>query len=1172
MGNWSRKLATLTLSASLVGTAFLPVQSTVSAATTALSAGSNYAQQLLASKADSLKDKIGNKDEVAPYSQDTLVVKYQKPLTATDHKKAGTTLVQGISALNYEIVKLNKKTTLQQAIKAYQSNQKVVSVSPSANFVTLSTNDPKVDKQYHIAQLNIEKAQKLAGNKSIKVAVIDTGIYASHPDLSGQLLPGYNMSDSMSQPYPEDHGTHVAGIIAAKKNNGIGGYGINPNAKILPIDVFSRDVGATDYAIAEAILYAVKNGAKVINMSLGSNVPSPLIEDAIKVAIQKKVTVVAAAGNDGSDILSYPAAIEGVISVGSTNKDKQLSYYSSYGSSVDVVAPGEDIYSTLYDYERKTSFRNMSGTSMASPVVAGVASLLLSKYPTLSPEQVEYILEHTATDLGAKGFDQKYANGLVNPVVALSFDPKKIPASVTNPSTEKDILAAAAEIQVADTYQYDGKITKANEIQWKKLDVKKGEYIQTTLSGAEQFDYQLKLNLYSTDGKQEYTVNAVPAGKTEGKLLKIPFDGTLAIGVKDTNGSYDDSSRALSKYTLSIQKLAELKDDGNTLSALTNIDKLPYASAENGLTFTGDEGDEDYFKVKVDDPQVLQVAATAVPGVDTSIFVYPADMMIPPALPADGGTGAELPPGITLPAPEPIFVGNNKAVSEGETLSFEAVPGMEYVIEITNKIIPYYIGYGDGNMNTSNLLTEPSAIPYQVTVKGRTTLDDEDGLPMMSAIPEQLLQEGKIDISTYKKQKIETKAQDPEDNNNESMRQQIEMIRGNARPYEIGGKGEGFLQSFSDEDWFSLTPTSNSILELKLDQLTDVPLVEVYRVGEYEEEDGTKYPALDQVASNTDILSLLSLTNEMKPFLYAGLKKGEEYYIKVSSNLMSLSIDDYSFTTKVLIDNPQDKYEDNDLVAKDLPSSAITANVAMPFDTDSYYYKAKATGIVGVSLERAALDKALAAKYPKELQQNLYLLAIVTEDTDRDRVVDENEADKSSLIYHGIDYGSTSGSFQAKSGKSYIITMMGLTENLDPITLNPYKLTVKPANAKDEDAKSVVKNNKPSKPLSLKKSSSRSYTASGYFNTGVPNGDKDWYKLSLSKTTKGKISFTHSSEIDGVIYLYDKDGKLLERVNYYPEGDSETLYFNLKKGTYYIRVQDSRGNASMNAYKLNVSW
>ena len=123
---------------------------------------------------------------------------------------------------------------------AYQKLGHVVSVTPSIQYKTFTTQDPKSSQQYFIKQLNLEKSQALAGNTPITVAVIDQGVDTKHPDLKGRLLPSYNAVNPMNQGSPDFHGTHVAGIIAANKNNGIGGYGVNPNAKILPIDVFDR--------------------------------------------------------------------------------------------------------------------------------------------------------------------------------------------------------------------------------------------------------------------------------------------------------------------------------------------------------------------------------------------------------------------------------------------------------------------------------------------------------------------------------------------------------------------------------------------------------------------------------------------------------------------------------------------------------------------------------------------------------------------------------------------------------------------------------------------------------------------------------------------------------------------------------------------------------------------
>ena len=331
---------------------------------------------------------------------------------------------------------------------AYQKLGHVVSVTPSIQYKTFNTQDPKSNQQYYLKQLNLEKSQSLAGKTPVTVAVIDQGVDTKHPDLKGRLLPGYNAVNPMNQGSPDFHGTHVTGIIAANKNNAIGGYGVNPNAKILPIDVFDRQFFATDYTIAQGILYAVEKGAKVINMSLGGPIKSPIIEEAVNKALEKNIVIVAAAGNTGDATPSYPAAYEGVISVGSTNEEKKLSNFSSFGPSIDVVAPGEDIYSTIYDYEKKSTFMSLDGTSMASPMVAGIASLLLSKYPQLTPTQVEYILEHSAQDLGAEGYDTKYGNGLVDPVKALQYKIKKLPSLTKTQWNEKEIKAHARKVEI----------------------------------------------------------------------------------------------------------------------------------------------------------------------------------------------------------------------------------------------------------------------------------------------------------------------------------------------------------------------------------------------------------------------------------------------------------------------------------------------------------------------------------------------------------------------------------------------------------------------------------------------------------------------------------------------------------------------------------------------------
>jgi type VII secretion-associated serine protease mycosin len=1098
-------------------------------------------------------------------SDDTLVIKFKKPLTQAEHRIAGGTLIKQFTDLNYAVVKVKDKKNLHKTIKKYQDFSQVVSVNPSAFYKPLSLKDPKTSEQYQINLLQLEKAQQLAGKHQVTVAVIDQGVDGNHPDLKGRLLPGYNAVNPMNQGSPDFHGTHVAGIIAANKNNGAGGYGVNPSAKILPIDVFDRDWGATDYAIAQGILYAVEKGAKVINMSLGGPMPSPLIEEALKKAAEKNVVVVAAAGNSGDNSLSYPAAYEGVISVGSINHEKKLSDYSTYGTSVDIVAPGEEVYSTIYEYEKKSSYRKLSGTSMSSPMVAGVASLLLSKYPNLTPLQVEYILEHTAEDLGDKGFDIKYGNGMVNPVAALQFDLTKLPAISKGTWTEKEILENAKVVSLTEKVELKGSITKPFEEHWYKAEVQKGELVQFILEGAPQYDYKLMVHLYSPNGKTILDINKVREGKTEGKLFEAPFAGTLAFGVKDVNGSFDDSGRALSKYKLSVIKGSERPKDETSIQNPLKIE-LPYTSNES-FTLVGNDVDDDFYKFSVKESQVIKIDLSALPGVDTSIAVYMADQLFPPD---DAGLSEEekkamLEKMLSGKNPiEPAYYSNKAGKSEGERLTFMAMPQMEYLIKISNKVENYF-GMYDFFMNFGMLeeeqVPESSLVPYQLKIEGKTLPPDEDMFPLV--MKEQA--EGKqLD---QQRQAIEgtTKSEEEID--------YLEMIKNGSRPYEIGNEAGGYLQMFEDEDWFAVKPQETGIYEFALSKNdASIPMMEIYKIQEEKDRNGVTVKYLYPIGSNVQWGWYDALLNEK---FITGLKKDETYYIKLNVDYFSgnISFDPYKFHSKLILKNPQDQYEDNDSLenVKNLPSSVVEGNFAMPDDQDVFYFESKSSGVYGVSIERKAVDQKWKSKYPKELINPFYGFAVVIEDVNKNRKLDEKEYDRIQYIDRGVSNGTTFGSFKAEKNKNYIIVVFGYVDGSVPLTLLPYKLTLGPVNQDDEDKGSVVKNNIPSKPLGLKKVNSKQLKASGYLNAGVPYGDEDWYVLKLDKDMKGKMEFTAGAEVDGVVSIY-KNGEHIVTADYYPEGDGEVLYFHLKKGTYHIKVRDTFGNTTLTPYNLNIQF
>jgi type VII secretion-associated serine protease mycosin len=1095
-------------------------------------------------------------------SKDTLVIKFAKPLTQTEHRKAGGMLVKQFSNLNYAVVKVQNKKSLDKVIKNYQSLSKVKNVTPSAIYKPFSLEDPKASEQYQNAMLQLEKAQSLAGKNQVIVAVIDQGVDAKHPDLKGTLLPGYNTVNPVNQGSPDYHGTHVAGIIAAKKDNGMGGYGVNPQAKILPIDVFDRGWGASDFAIAQGILHAVDKGAKVINMSLGGPMRSPLIEEAIKKAAEKNVVIIAAAGNSGDDSLSYPAAYEGVISVGSVNEDKTLSSFSTFGTSVDLVAPGNEIYSTIYEYEKKSSYRPLSGTSMATPMVAGIASLLLSKYPKLTPIQIEYILEHTAEDLGEKGFDVKFGNGLVNAVKALQFDMKKLPALTKKVWTEQEILKDAKVVDLAKPVGLRGGMIAPFEEKWFKSEVQKGDKIQFVLNGASKFDYKLMLHFYSEEGNEAIDLNKVREGLSEGKFFEAPASGTLAFGVKEVNGSYDDSGRGESKFYLQVEKKAELPADESTIDQPIKI-SLPYDSGNNKFTLIGEEGDDDYYSFSVKDEQAISIALSELPGVNTSLSVYMADQIFPP----DFETWPEEEKQSFLDALlsgemqlEPFMYENKGRVSEGEKLHYTAMQDMTYIVKVSNKIDNYYGYYDfffDPSMMEEEQAPESSMISYSLEINGKILPPDEDMFPMFESGEEE---EGNVE-------KTKEAINEEEEYNPEL--EFLNMVREASQPYEIGGKGEGYLQMMEDEDWFAVTPDETGIYDFNFAG-DHIPLMEIYQIVEEEDMEGETISYLSQIGSN---LQFDWYSVKFNRQLFTGLKKGETYYVKVGADYFNgnVSYDPYTFTSKLIIKNPQDKHEDNDKPEniKNLPGSVVEGNFAMPHDQDFYYLESKKSEIYTGLLERKAIDEKWKKQYPKGLVEPFYGVMIVIEDINKNRKLDIEEYDRMQAIEKGIDAGKTYGSFKVEKGKNYIIAAFAYMEGVTPLTLWPYKMTIAPANLSDEDKGSVVKNNIPSKPISLAKKSKTVLSASGNLNAGVPYGDEDWYVLKLDKKSKGKIEFAAGAEVDGVVSIY-KNGKLVTTSDFYPEGDAEVVHFNLTKGIYHIKVRDTFGNSTITPYKLEI--
>ncbi|KXG43215.1 S8 family peptidase [Tepidibacillus decaturensis] len=311
----------------------------------------------------------------------------------------------------------------------YLTNQKPTQLKP------LIPNDSLyIDYQWNLPTIFTEQGWELTrGKENMIVAVIDTGVDLNHPEFKEKLVKGYNVINPSLPPMDDDgHGTHVAGIIAANTNNYEGIAGITWYNKIMPVKVLDQSGAGTLFDVAEGVIWATDHGAKIINLSLGNYAESKYLHDAIQYAYSKDVVLVAATGNDNIDELGYPAAYPEVIAVSAVDAQQNRAEFSNYGPYVDVVAPGVNIAST-YPGNR---YAALSGTSMASPHVTGLAALIRSRNPNLTNKEVIDIIKNTTTDLGAKGKDEYYGYGEINILKAITTSSVNVTPIKTHPQSK----------------------------------------------------------------------------------------------------------------------------------------------------------------------------------------------------------------------------------------------------------------------------------------------------------------------------------------------------------------------------------------------------------------------------------------------------------------------------------------------------------------------------------------------------------------------------------------------------------------------------------------------------------------------------------------------------------------------------------------------------------------
>jgi thermitase len=384
------------------------------------------------------------------FSKDRLLVKFRPSIPLEErlksHRNFRSNLLKRIEDLDVDVVDVRGKD-IQEVIRDYTRDPRVVFAEPDyVATVMETTNDPNLPLQWAMGKIQASGSSTTAwditkSNANIKIAILDTGIDQDHEDLKNKVVINYKCADS--SPTVDDlygHGTHVAGIAAAATNNGIGVAGLGYNASLMNVKVLD-DGGSGYYSwIANCITWAADNGAKVINMSLGGPSKSKTLENAINYAWKKGVVLVGAAGNSGNSSPTYPGYYTNVIAVAATDKNDQKASWSSYGRWVDVAAPGVDIYSTFpnhsYTLNKGSGYGYGSGTSMATPHVAGLAALVWSTSYGTSNSSVRKRIETYADKIPGTGSDWFYGrinalNSVTTPLTPTSSPTPTLTATPT---------------------------------------------------------------------------------------------------------------------------------------------------------------------------------------------------------------------------------------------------------------------------------------------------------------------------------------------------------------------------------------------------------------------------------------------------------------------------------------------------------------------------------------------------------------------------------------------------------------------------------------------------------------------------------------------------------------------------------------------------------------------
>nr|QIH44523.1 S8 family serine peptidase [Vibrio ziniensis] len=412
-------------------------------------------------------------------------------------------------------------------------------------------NDTYYSSGWHLPKIQAPDSWDITDGSGVVVAVLDSGVDPDHPDLSSQLVSGWNTaSNNTDSSDIFGHGTKVAGTIGAASNNGLGVTSVAWNVSLMPVRVTNRTDGAAYTSdITEGIVWAADNGARVANISFDYMNGSSSVISAAQYMKNKGGLVIVAAGNSGTD----PGYSEqtALVTVSATDKADAKNSWSNYGDMVDISAPGLSIWTTT----NGGGYGAASGTSFSSPVVAGVAALVMAANPNLSPDEVELVLEQSADDLGTPGWDTSYGHGRVNAFAAVTLALDTDTQSVDTQAPEVVIVTPEQNAQIAGLVNVDVSASDDQGVSSVSL-YANGVLVATDISAPYQFSW-----------------DSTQADNGEVTLTAYAYDAADNEGISDTQIVVVDNQAEVEVVDVVAPSVSILNPaNGSTISKVVSID------------------------------------------------------------------------------------------------------------------------------------------------------------------------------------------------------------------------------------------------------------------------------------------------------------------------------------------------------------------------------------------------------------------------------------------------------------------------------------------------------------------------------------------------------------------------------------------------------------------------